>query len=158
MSLFQLLWAPLAKADFLDTRDPFSKDAPLLHIGMKRSLAVFRRAQISAEERYHIVLKAVSDGAGMGTVINLKAVGYGKVVEDIVQLAGIDSKASWSPTSIAIARYWRRWPKYWSINAKGALAAHLAITSGWGSPSLLRRSRKNGGFFVSGDHAAAEAS
>jgi len=36
-------------------------------------------------------LKAISDGAGMSTVINLKAVGYAIVVEDIVQLAGIDS-------------------------------------------------------------------
>jgi len=50
-----------------------------------------------------MVLKAVGDGAGMGTVINLKVVGNAIVVEDIVQLVGIDSKASWSPTSIAIA-------------------------------------------------------
>jgi hypothetical protein len=63
----------------------------MLHIGKKRSPAAFRRAQISAEERYHIVLKAISDRAGMGTVINLKAVGDVIAVEDIAQFAGINS-------------------------------------------------------------------
>ena len=40
-----------------------------------------------------MVLKALGDGAGVGTVINLKVVGNAVVVEDIVQLAGIDSQA-----------------------------------------------------------------
>src|SRR4051794_8255384 len=47
---------------------------------------------------------------------------------------------------------------YWSMNASGALAAHLAITSGWGAPSFIGKSRYNGGFLGSGDQAAALAS
>ena len=57
----------------------------------KRSLAAFRRAQISAEERYYVVLKAISDGAGMGAVINLKAVGDAIGVEDLVQFDRVES-------------------------------------------------------------------
>src|ERR1700722_1690778 len=47
---------------------------------------------------------------------------------------------------------------YWSTKARGALAAHLARTSGCGWPSFVGRSRYSGGFFGSGDHAAALAS
>ena len=42
---------------------------------MKRSLAVFRRTQILAKERHYVALKTIREGAGMGTVIYLKAVG-----------------------------------------------------------------------------------
>jgi len=48
---------------------------------------------------------------------------------------------SWSPTSIAIALYWRRLPIYWSTKASGAFAAHLASTSGWMAPFLVGKSR-----------------
>jgi hypothetical protein len=54
------------------------------------SLAVFRRAQIPAKEREYVVLKPIRDGAGVCTVINLKAVGDAIVVEDTVQLARIE--------------------------------------------------------------------
>src|SRR5436305_14055176 len=47
---------------------------------------------------------------------------------------------------------------YWSIKASGAFAVHFAIMSGWGSPSLVGKSRYSGGFFGSGDQAAAVAS
>jgi len=56
---------------------------------LKGSLAVSRRTQIPAEERDDMVLKAISDGAGVGPAIDLKAVGYAIVVENIVQLLGI---------------------------------------------------------------------
>src|SRR4051794_37658398 len=59
---------------------------------------------------------------------------------------------------MAMARYCRRLPMYWSTNASGAFAAHFASTSGCTAPSLLGRSRYSGGFFGLGDHAAAEAS
>lgn len=36
--------------------------------------AVFRRAQIPAEEGKHVVLEAVRDGAGMRPVMNLETV------------------------------------------------------------------------------------
>ena len=38
-----------------------------------------------------MVLESISDGAGVGPVIDLEAGGDAIVVEDIVQLAGIDS-------------------------------------------------------------------
>jgi hypothetical protein len=57
---------------------------------MKRSFAVFRCTQIPAEERDYVVLKTISDGAGMGTVINLKAVGDAIVVEDLVQFDRVE--------------------------------------------------------------------
>src|SRR6476620_10365345 len=61
-----------------------------------------------------------------------------------------------SPTSIAIARYCRRFWMYWSMKARGALAAHLASTPCWFGP--IGRSRYSGGLFGFGDQAAAEAS
>src|SRR6185437_13022188 len=44
------------------------------------------------------------------------------------------------------------------MNASGAFAVHFASTSGLGSPFLVGRSRYSGGFFGSGDQAAALAS
>src|SRR5579871_2579360 len=44
------------------------------------------------------------------------------------------------------------------MNARGALAAHLASTSGRTAPSFIGRSKYSGGFFGLGDHAAALAS
>src|SRR5689334_11213614 len=57
---------------------------------------------------------------------------------------------------MAIARYSRKFPMYWSTNASGALAAHFASTSSWAGP--MGRSRYSGGFFGLGDQAAADAS
>src|SRR5678815_23420 len=56
---------------------------------------------------------------------------------------------------MAMARYCRRFWMYWSTNASGALAAHRASTACWFGPN--GRSRKSGGLFGLGDHAAAEA-
>src|SRR6187397_3507941 len=56
---------------------------------------------------------------------------------------------------MAMARYCRRFWMYWSTNASGALAAHRASTACWFGP--IGRSRKSGGLFGLGDHAAAEA-
>src|ERR1035438_1609688 len=47
---------------------------------------------------------------------------------------------------------------YWPTKARGELAVHFARTSGCGWPSFVGRSRYSGGFFGSGDHAAAVAS
>ena len=60
------------------------------NLTIKRSLAVFRRTQVSAEERYHIVLKTISDGTGMCTVIDFKATGYAIVVEDLAQFDRVE--------------------------------------------------------------------
>jgi len=57
------------------------------------SFAAFRRAEISAEERQDIVLKANGEAAGMGAVINLKAIGYAIGVEDFVQFDRVESQA-----------------------------------------------------------------
>ena len=43
-----------------------------------------------------------------------------------------------------------------STISMGAFATHLAMMSGWTLPSLTGRSRKSGGFFGLGDHAAAD--
>src|SRR4051812_36714239 len=59
---------------------------------------------------------------------------------------------------MAMARYCRRLPMYWSTNDSGALAAHLAMTSCWTTPSFVGKSRYSGGFFGFGDHADADAS
>src|SRR3569832_2851477 len=59
---------------------------------------------------------------------------------------------------MAIALYCFRLPMYWSTKASGALAAHMAITSGRTVPFSEGRSRYSGGFLGFGDHAAAEAS
>src|ERR1700748_3325908 len=58
---------------------------------------------------------------------------------------------------MAMARYIFKSPIYWSTKESGALAAHFAMTSCWTAPSLLGRSRYNGGFLGLGDHAAADA-
>src|ERR1700691_6504695 len=44
------------------------------------------------------------------------------------------------------------------MKARGAFAVHLAITSGCGTPSFAVKSKYRGGFFGSGDQAAADAS
>src|SRR5579884_2152797 len=44
------------------------------------------------------------------------------------------------------------------MKASGAFAVHLASTSGCASPFFVGRSRYSGGFFGSGDQAAALAS
>ena len=49
--------------------------------------------QILAEERHHVILEADRHGAGVGAGIDLEAVGDAVVVEDVVQLAGIDAQA-----------------------------------------------------------------
>src|ERR1700761_3763216 len=56
-----------------------------------------------------------------------------------------------------IARYCFRFLMYWSMKTSGALAVNLATISGWGTPSLVGRSKYRGGFFGSGAHAAASA-
>ena len=49
---------------------------PEIHLQeSSRLLAVLRRAQILAEERNHMVLKSIGDGAGVSTLIDLEAVG-----------------------------------------------------------------------------------
>src|SRR6185437_772581 len=60
--------------------------------------------------------------------------------------------------SKAIALYVFKLGMDWFTIASGAFAAHSAITSGTGLPSLTGRSKKRGGFVGSGDQAAAEAS
>ena len=62
-----------------------------------------------------------------------------------------------SPASAAMPRRRFRLTRYWSTIASGALAAHFAVMSGWSSPFLVGRSKKKGGFFGFGDHAAADA-
>src|SRR5919108_3209630 len=57
---------------------------------------------------------------------------------------------------MAMAQYRLSSWMYWSINASGALAAHLARTACAWSP--IGRSRYSGGFFGFGDQAAADAS
>lgn len=47
-------------------------------------LTVFRRAQIVAEKRDHVVLKAIGYSARMSAFINFKAVLYAVIVQNIV--------------------------------------------------------------------------
>ena len=60
------------------------------NLTIKRSLAFLRRARVSAEERYHMVLKTISDSTGMCPVIDFKAVGYAIVVEDLAQFDRVE--------------------------------------------------------------------
>ena len=64
--------------------------AMLLHILL--TAACFE-AEIVAEERRYVILKAISDGAGVRARIDLETVRNFVLVEDIVQLAGIYAQA-----------------------------------------------------------------
>jgi hypothetical protein len=55
--------------------------------------AVVPTAQVLAEERYDIVLKAIRDGASMRAGVNLKSVGDAVVVENLVELGCARLKA-----------------------------------------------------------------
>jgi hypothetical protein len=62
-------------------------------LGPESLLAVFLEAEIFAEERHHVILEAICDGAGVCARVNLKAVHDSVVVEDIVQLGCIEAQA-----------------------------------------------------------------
>ena len=55
-------------------------------------LAVGLKAEILAEEWHHVILKTVSHCARVRTGINLEAVRDSILVQNIVELAGIDSQ------------------------------------------------------------------
>src|ERR1035441_10771690 len=56
-------------------------------------LAARLKTEILAEKRHHVILKAVSHGAGVRARIDFKAVRDSILVENIMQLAGIDAQA-----------------------------------------------------------------
>lgn len=49
------------------------------------------RAEVLAEELHHMILKAVSHGAGVRAGIDLKAVRDSILVQNVVQFAGVDA-------------------------------------------------------------------
>src|SRR5579875_2729802 len=57
-------------------------------------LATILRAQVPAEEWDHVVLKAVGNVTGMGTVVNIKAVFDAVVIEDLVELDHVEPQPS----------------------------------------------------------------
>src|SRR5579875_553913 len=57
-----------------------------------RSLTVRRKAQIPAEEWQYVVLKAIGHRAGVGSVVDLEAVCDSVVVENVMQLPGVETQ------------------------------------------------------------------
>ena len=55
--------------------------------------AALGKAEILAEERHHMVLEAIGYGADMRTRIDLETVCDSVVIQDFVQLRGIDRKS-----------------------------------------------------------------
>src|SRR5205814_2054571 len=68
------------------------------------SFTAVSRTQVLTEEGHHMVLEADSHGAGMSSRINLERMGDAVVVEDAVQLSGVD------PQSILVAYVDRNCP------------------------------------------------
>jgi hypothetical protein len=54
--------------------------------------AIASGAQILAEKRHDVVLKAVGYGAGMSAMIDLEGIGDAITVESVMQLARVDSQ------------------------------------------------------------------
>ena len=55
-------------------------------------LAFFESTEIFTKERQNVILKPVRNSTGMGAVIDFKNVRNTVIIENIVQLAGIDSE------------------------------------------------------------------
>ena len=55
--------------------------------------AIVARTEIAIEELHHVILKAIGYRAGVRTVVDLKAIGESVIVQDIVQLAGVEPQA-----------------------------------------------------------------
>jgi hypothetical protein len=56
-------------------------------------LAAILKAQVLAEERQNVVLKAVGDRAGVRAGKDLEGVGDAVAIENVVELAGVDAQA-----------------------------------------------------------------
>jgi hypothetical protein len=84
----------------------------VLLLDRRLSLAVQGRAQVLAEEGHDVVLEAIGDCAGVGSVIDLEAIDDAVAVEDIVQLGGIEAQAVLIATSMEMAVYCFRLPMY----------------------------------------------
>lgn len=67
--------------------------------------AVFGKAEIRAEKRHHVILDPVCSRTDMGAGIDLEAVRDAIAIEDGGSLVASNRRPSWSPTSIAMARY-----------------------------------------------------
>ena len=56
------------------------------------SPAMVRRAQILIEERDYVVLEAIGDGAGMGSVIHLEAIPDAVALQGLVEVLRVEAE------------------------------------------------------------------
>jgi hypothetical protein len=55
--------------------------------------AIRLEAKILVEERHYVILKSIRDGAGVRAGIDLKTICNSVLIEDVVQLDGIEAQA-----------------------------------------------------------------
>ena len=60
------------------------------NLEIRKLLTIGLEAEILAEKRHDVILETIGDRAGVGAGINLKSIGDPVLIQDVVELAGID--------------------------------------------------------------------
>ena len=55
-------------------------------------VAIFRKAEVLAEKWQHVVLESIGHRAGVGTGVNFEGILDSVVIENLVQLGGIEAQ------------------------------------------------------------------